>query len=231
MVDSSVILNPKVWEASGHITGFNDALVDCKSCQYRTRADHLIEAKLKDVKVEGLPVEKLTEIIKTNKLKCPHCGSSDLTDVRKFNLLFETKIGMVEDNKAKAYLRGELAQGIFMNFKNVVDTMRVRMPFGIASQGICFRNEITLGQGVFRTLQFDLMEFEYFIRPEDWEATFESLEKRDVGLGVRTWFVKGKNLRWREHEDFERSHYSKKLWMLSMSFLLVGKKCGAGLPD
>ena len=173
MVDASVILNPKVWEASGHVTGFNDALVDCKNCKYRTRADHLIEAKLKDIKVEGLPVEKLTEIIKTNKLKCPHCGSADLTDVRKFNLLFETKIGMVEDSKSKAYLRGELAQGIFMNFKNVVDTMRVRMPFGIASQGICFRNEITLGQGVFRTLQFDLMEFEYFIRPEEWEKIFD----------------------------------------------------------
>ena len=105
MVDSSVILNPKVWEASGHVTGFNDALVDCKNCKYRTRADHLIEAKLKDIKVEGLQVEKLTEIIKTNKLKCPHCGSSDLTNVRKFNLLFETKIGMVEDSKSKAYLR------------------------------------------------------------------------------------------------------------------------------
>lgn len=209
MVDSSVILNPKVWEASGHVTGFNDALVDCKTCKYRTRADHLIEAKLKDIKVEGLPVEKLTEIIKTNKLKCPHCGSSDLTDVRKFNLLFETKIGMVEDSKSTAYLRGELAQGIFMSFKNVIDTMRVRMPFGIASTGICFRNEITLGQGVFRTLQFDLMEFEYFIRPEDWEATFEVWKKEMWNFALELGLSKDK-IRWREHEDFERSHYSKK---------------------
>ncbi|EKE15424.1 MAG: hypothetical protein ACD_12C00028G0002, partial [uncultured bacterium] len=217
MVDSSVILNPKVWEASGHVTGFNDALVDCKNCKYRTRADHLIEAKLKDVKVEGLPVEKLTEIIKTNKLKCPHCGSSDLTDVRKFNLLFETKIGMVEDSKSKAYLRGELAQGIFMNFKNVIDTMRIRMPFGIASSGICFRNEITLGQGVFRTLQFDLMEFEYFIRPEEWEKIFESWKKEMWNFALELGLPKDK-IRWREHEDFERSHYSKKTMDVEYEF-------------
>ncbi len=217
MVDSSVILNPKVWEASGHVNGFNDALVDCKNCKYRTRADHLIEAKLKNIKVEGLPIEKLTEIIKTNKLKCPHCGSTDLTNVRKFNLLFETKIGMIEDNKAKAYLRGELAQGIFMNFKNVADTMRVRIPFGIASQGICFRNEITLGQGVFRTLQFDLMEFEYFIRPEDWEKIFESWKKEMWNWALELGLSKDK-IRWREHEEFERSHYSKKTMDIEYEF-------------
>ena len=209
MVDTSVILNPPVWEASGHVTGFNDALVDCRNCKYRTRADHLIEAKLKDVKVEGLPVEELTEMIKTNKLKCPHCGSSDLTDVKKFNLLFETKIGMVEDSKSKAYLRGELAQGIFMSFKNVIDTMRVKLPFGIASQGICFRNEITLGQGVFRTLQFDLMELEYFIKPGDWEKTFETWKKEMWNWALELGLLKEK-IRFREHEDFERSHYSKK---------------------
>ena len=217
MVDSSVILNPKVWEASGHVTGFNDALVDCKNCKFRTRADHLIEAKLKDIKVEGLPVEKLTEIIKINKLKCPHCGSTDLTDVRKFSLLFETKIGMIEDSKSKAYLRGELAQGIFMNFKNVIDTMRVRMPFGIASTGICFRNEITLGQGVFRTLQFDLMEFEYFIKPEDWEKTFENWKKEMWNWALELGLSEEK-IRWREHEDFERSFYSKRTMDVEYKF-------------
>ena len=208
MVDSSVILNPKVWEASGHVAGFNDALVDCKNCRYRTRADHLIEEKLKDIKVEGLPVEKLTEIIKTNNLKCPHCGSTDLTDVRKFNLLFETKIGMVEESKSRAYLRGELAQGIFMNFKNTLDSIRIKIPFGIAQQGKAFRNEITMGQSVFRTLEFDLMEFEYFINPKDWEKIFGFWQKEmwqfalDIGLSE-------KNIKWREHEDFERSFYSK----------------------
>jgi glycyl-tRNA synthetase len=217
MVDSSVILNPKVWEASGHVTGFNDALIDCKNCKYRTRADHLIEAKLKDIKVEGLSVEKLTEIIKTNKLKCPHCGSSDLTNVRKFSLLFETKIGMVEDSKSKAYLRGELAQGIFMSFKNVVNTMRVRMPFGIASTGICFRNEITLGQGVFRTLQFDLMELEYFIKPENWETVFETWKKEMWNFALELGLSKDK-IRWREHEEFERSFYSKRTMDVEYKF-------------
>lgn len=217
MVDSSIILNPKVWEASGHVAGFSDALVDCKNCKTRTRADHLIEDKLKDIKVEGLPVDKLTEIIKTNKLKCPKCGSTELTDVRKFNLLFETKIGMVEDSKSKAYLRGELAQGIFMNFKQVLDTMRVKLPFGIASVGSCFRNEITLGQGVFRTLQFDLMEFEYFIRPDDWEKTFDDFrrEMHDFALFLG---LDGKKLRFREHEEHERSHYSKRTIDLEYQF-------------
>jgi glycyl-tRNA synthetase len=217
MVDSSIILNPKVWEASGHVAGFADALVDCKNCKTRTRADHLIEDKLKDTKVEGLPVEKLTEIIKTNKLKCPKCGSTDLTDVRKFNLLFETKIGMVEEAKSKAYLRGELAQGIFMNFKQTVDTMRVRMPFGIASVGVCFRNEITLGQGVFRTLQFDLMEFEYFIKDGDWKKIFEYWQKEMHDFAVYLGLNPDK-IRFREHEDFERSFYSKRTVDLEYQF-------------
>lgn len=217
MVDSSIILNPKVWEASGHVAGFSDALVDCKNCKTRTRADHLIEDKMPDMKVEGLAVEKLTEIIKTNKLKCPKCGVSDFTDVRKFNLLFETKIGMIEEAKSKAYLRGELAQGIFMNYKQVLDTMRVRLPFGIASVGSCFRNEITLGQGVFRTLQFDLMEFEYFIRPTEWEKTFESWQK-EMHEFAKYLGLDSKKLRFREHEEFERSHYSKRTVDLEYQF-------------
>lgn len=217
MVDASIILNPKVWEASGHVAGFADALVDCKNCKTRTRADHLIEDRLKDIKVEGLPVEKLTEIIRKNKLKCPKCGSLDLTDARKFNLLFETKIGMVEESKSKAYLRGELAQGIFMNFKQVIDTMRVRLPFGIASVGACFRNEITLGQGVFRTLQFDLMEFEYFIMPEEWEKVFQDWQKEMYEFALYLGLRKDK-IRFREHEPHERSHYSDKTVDLEYEF-------------
>lgn len=208
LVDSSVILNPKVWQASGHVTGFNDALVECKKCHNRTRADHLIEDKL-NKKVEGLPVEELSKIIRDNKLKCPKCGSTELTDAKRFNLLFETHIGIVEESKSSAYLRGELAQGIFMNFKQVTNSMRVKVPFGIASQGICFRNEITLGQGVFRTLQFDLMEFEYFIREKDWEKTFDYWKENMWQMALELGLSKDK-IRWREHEDFERSHYSKR---------------------
>src|SRR3989339_1077417 len=117
-IDASIILSPKVWEASGHVSGFSDALVDCKKCNNRTRADHLIEDKMKGTKVEGLPVEELTKIIKDNKLKCPKCGGDELTEVRRFNLLFQTHIGIVEEKKSLAYLRGEIAQGIFLNYKN-----------------------------------------------------------------------------------------------------------------
>lgn len=208
-VDASIFLNPKVWEASGHVAGFTDALVDCKNCKYRTRADHLIEENLPDIKVEGLPVEELTKLIKENNLKCPNCKSDQLTEVRRFNLLFETSIGIVEEGKSKAYLRGEIAQGIFLNFKNVLDTMRVKLPFGIAQQGKAFRNEITMGQFVHRTLEFDLMEFEYFINPSQWEEIYESFREQmwkfaeDLGINEE-------NLRWREHEEFERSHYSKR---------------------
>ncbi len=208
-IDASIFLSPKVWEASGHVSGFTDALVDCKNCKYRTRADHLIEENLPEIKVEGLPVEELTKIIKEKNLKCPRCGAKDLTEVRKFNLLFETQIGIIEEGKSKAYLRGEIAQGIFLNFKNVIDTMRVKIPFGIAQQGKAFRNEITMGQFVHRTMEFDLMEFEYFIKEAEWENVYEYWRKAmwqwalDLGL-------QEEKLRWREHEEFERSHYSKK---------------------
>lgn len=208
-IDASVFLNPKVWEASGHVSGFTDALIDCKNCKYRTRADHLIEDNIAGKKAEGLPLEELTKIIKENKLKCPKCGSTDLTDVRRFNLLFETHIGIIEESKSKAYLRGEIAQGIFLNFKNVLDTMRIKIPFGIAQQGKAFRNEITMGQFIHRTLEFDLMEFEYFVHPSKWEEVYEywkdQMWKWALSLGINE-----KNLRWREHEEFERSHYSKK---------------------
>lgn len=215
-IDASTILSPRVWEASGHLTGFNDALVDCKKCHFRTRADYLIESKLKK-KVEGLEVAELSKIIKENKLGCPKCGSKELTDVRKFNLLFETKIGIIDDSKSTTYLRGELAQGIFMNFKNTLDSLRVKIPFGIAQQGKAFRNEITMGQSVFRTLEFDLMEFEYFINPRDWEKIFTYWQKEmwqfalDLGLSRE-------NINWREHENFERSFYSKKTTDIEYKF-------------
>lgn len=208
-IDASIFLNPAVWKASGHVDSFTDALIDCKNCKNRTRADHLIEDQMENIKVEGLPVEELTKIIRDNRLKCPLCGSTDLTEVRRFNLLFETSIGIVEEGKSKAYLRGEIAQGIFLNFKNVIDTTRVRVPFGIAQQGKAFRNEITMGQFVHRTLEFDLMEFEYFIHPDKWEEVYDYWKDEmwdfAMSLGLRK-----ENLRWREHEEFERSHYSKK---------------------
>jgi len=239
-IDASIFLNPKVWEASGHVAGFTDALIECKNCHNRTRADHLIEDflegngdKLKEdwkntslttntsiseaivkkyiseKKVEGLLVEQLYDIIQFHKILCPRCKKFDWTPVRKFNLLFETSIGILEGEKSKAYLRGEIAQGIFLNFKNVLNSTRVRVPFGIAQQGKAFRNEITMGQFVHRTLEFDLMEFEYFIKQEDWEKVFEMWRDEmwnfALSLGIRE-----ESLRWREHGEFERSFYSEK---------------------
>lgn len=208
-LDASIMLNAKVWEASGHVAGFTDSLIDCKSCHFRTRADHLIENKVEGIKVEGLSVGELTRLVKEHDISCPKCGKKDFTDVRKFNLLFETKMGIIEGDKSTLYLRGEIAQGIFLNFKNVINTMRVSLPFGIAQQGKAFRNEITMGQFVHRTMEFDLMEFEYFIRPAAWEKTFEYW-KEEMWKFTQSLGLKEKSLRWREHEEFERSHYSKR---------------------
>ncbi|MFS8158737.1 MAG: glycine--tRNA ligase [Candidatus Roizmanbacteria bacterium] len=208
-IEASIFLHPKVWQASGHVENFTDSLIDCKNCKLRTRADHLIEDALPDKKVEGMSVSELTQIIEENKLKCPKCGLSDFTAVRRFNLLFETEMGIVEGDKSHIYLRGELAQGIFINFKNVIDSMRVKIPFGIAQQGKAFRNEITLGQFTHRTIEFDLMEFEYFIHPTQWEEVFTMWQQqmwdfaKDLG-------IEEENLKWREHEGKELSHYSKR---------------------
>ncbi|MCL4374396.1 glycine--tRNA ligase [Patescibacteria group bacterium] len=208
-IDAAILQNPAVWKASGHVSGFNDALVDCRHCRNRTRADHLIEAQLPGKKVEGLTPQALTKIIRDHHLHCEKCGSTDLTEVRRFNLLFTTQVGIIEGDRSLAYLRGEIAQGIFLNFRNVVDTMRVRLPFGIAQQGKAFRNEITMGRAVHRTLEFDLMEFEYFIRPDQWTVTYEYWQKQmwDFVLGLG---IDPTRLRWREHEPYERSHYSRK---------------------
>lgn len=209
LVDAATILKPEVWEASGHMAGFNEALLDCKECRNRVRADHLIENKLPDVKVEGLPYTELDKIIKENSIQCPKCGKINWTSVRKFNQLVEIKLGVLEEGKQLAYLRGEIAQGIFINFKNVLDSTRVKVPFGIAQVGKAYRNEITMGQFTHRSFEFDLMEFEYFIKESDWESVFENFRKEmwnfALALGIRE-----EKLRWREHEEFERSHYSRR---------------------
>ncbi len=209
VIDSATILKPEVWSASGHIAGFNDALIDCRECKNRVRADHLIENFLPDKKVEGLDFSQLEEIVEENKIPCPKCGKHDWTKIRKFNQLVEVKLGTLEEGKDTAYLRGEIAQGIFLNFKNVLDSTRVKVPFGIAQQGKAYRNEITMGQFIHRSFEFDLMEFEYFIKEENWEKVYKmwQTEMWDFALSLG---IKEENLRWREHEEFERSFYSKK---------------------
>lgn len=208
-IDAAIMMNPRVWETSGHVANFADAMVDCKTCKARHRADHLIENKFPDVKADGLPTEELTRIIVEKGIACPSCGNKDFTDARRFNLLFETSIGKTQSDRSVLYLRGEIAQAMFVNFKHVLDSTRKRLPFGIASVGKAFRNEITPGNFIFRTLEFDLMEFEYFIRDSQWEETFEYWLSQ-----MRAWLSEmGFDLshtRVREHTKEELSHYSKR---------------------
>lgn len=212
-IDSCIILNPKVWESSGHVENFVDIMVEDLKNHQRYRADHLIEdyyeKKGNPQKVEGLPVEKLQAIIEKENIKSP--DGNDLSTARRFNSLFETKIGIVEESKSLAYLRGEIAQGLFINFKNIIDSMHPKLPFGIAQAGKAFRNEISKGQLTHRTLEFDLMEFEYFFDPagQDWNELFDYWKKEvydfAISLGINE-----KKLRWRKHEEYELSHYSKR---------------------
>src|SRR3989344_6338651 len=192
-LETSVLMNPKVWEASGHTSSFTDTVKECKSCHQRARVDQLVDDK------------------------CPNCGASDWTEAKDFNLLFETKVGVTAENRARVYLRGETAQGMFVDFKTVLDTLSPRLPFGLAQMGKVFRNEITQGQNVFRTLEFDLAEFEYFISEKSWEKEFENwkkeIEKFADSLGV----PKNKR-RWREHTKEELAHYSKRTEDLELEF-------------
>jgi len=215
-LDSSLISSQQVWDASGHTTGFNDIMVDCKTCHSRTRADHLIEnfftKKNQEIKVEGKSLSELSEIIKVNKIPCPTCGSIELTKPRAFNLLFPVHLGIIAGEQDTAYLRGETAQGIFINFKNILDSSRVRLPFGVGQVGKSFRNEITKGQFVFRTVEFEQGEIEYFFDPEseDWEKLFDNWLARMQDFVIRTLGIDSNNLRVREHTDEERSFYSRR---------------------
>ena len=211
-IDSSIILNPVVWNASGHTSSFNEIMVEDKVTNKRYRPDHLIEEyflkKGEEVKADGLPLEELDKIIIKEKIKSP--DGNELSKAKKFNALFETKIGVIEGKANRAYLRGEIAQGIFLNYKNIVDTYHPKLPFGIGQAGKAFRNEITQGQFTFRTLEFDLMEFEYFFDPEvlKWKNLFKSW-KNEIYTFALSLGINKDNLRWRPHEKFELSHYSE----------------------
>lgn len=223
-LDAGIISHHKIWEASGHVAGFADAMIDCKNCKARMRADHLIENHFKkkgeDKNAEGLSTEEFEKIINDEGIVCPNCDKKQWTSVRKFNLLFPVQLGIVEGEGGQAYLRGETAQGIFVNFKNVVDSSRVRLPFGIAQIGKSFRNEITPGNLVFRTIEFEQGEIEYFFDPENtkWKDLFESFKSSIFTFATEILGVQPLNLRWREHGDKERSFYSKKTEDLEYNF-------------
>ena len=206
-LDSAIILNPRVWEASGHVATFNDPLIDCKYCKSRYRADKLIEEFDPSVKASTMSNEELESYISTN-VACPKCGHKDYTSIRNFQLMFKTSIGVVEDNKSQAYLRPETAQGIFVNFKNVQRTTRKKVPFGIGQIGKAFRNEITPGNFIFRTREFEQMELEFFCKPGT-DLTWYDFWKNQCMQFLLDLGIKQDNLKFIEYESTELAHYAK----------------------
>lgn len=222
-LDSQILLHPQTWVASGHVSSFNDPLVEDKITHKRYRADHLIEAWLKDhpeesVIVEELTIEQMAAFMTDHAIKSPE--GNPLTPPQKFNLLFETKLGVVEGEKSTIYMRGETAQGIFTNFKNVLDSNRVKLPFGVGQIGKSFRNEITTGQFVFRTIELEQAEIEYFFDPEttEWQPLMDSWKEAMWKFVTEVLGVSGEHIRWRRHTDKERSHYSKDTYDLDYAF-------------
>lgn len=207
-LDSAILMNPKVWEASGHLATFTDPLMDCKVCKTRHRADQLIESFDKTINPGGWDNKKMEQFIKEKGIGCPSCGSKDFTEIRKFQLMFKTFQGVVEDDKSTIYLRPETAQGIFVNFKNIQRSTRKKIPFGVAQIGKSFRNEITPGNFTFRTREFEQMELEFFTKPGEDLKWYEYWKKYCM-----TWLtdlrISSDNLRMREHAKEELSHYSK----------------------
>ncbi len=204
-LDCGILMNSKVWESSGHIGGFSDPLMDCKDCKTRHRADTLIEDN--GISIIGLSDNQLMEIIKQKNINCPNCGKSNFTDIRKFNLMFKTSQGVTEDNKNDIYLRPETAQGIFINFSNIQRTTRKKIPFGVGQIGKSFRNEITPGNYIFRTREFEQMEMEFFCKPDTELEWFEYWQKycEDWLLALG---IKKESIKLRKHEKKELSHYS-----------------------
>ena len=207
-IDAAIMMNPRVWEATGHVKTFNDPLIDCKSCKMRFRADQLIEAQFPDVDVAAMTNDDMMKFIREHHVKCPNCGKEEFTDIRQFNMMFKTHIGVTEDSKSLVYLRPETAQGMFVNFKNVLRTTRRKLPIGICNVGRAFRNEITPGQMTFRMREFDQMEMEFFCKPGTDLEWFAYWKKRCLDF-VKDLGINEQRLRYRDHEPQELAFYSK----------------------
>ena len=220
-LDAAILMNPETWVASGHVSGFSDPLIDCKECKTRHRADKLIEEwaheNKQDIIADGWTDEQMVKFIQDNKIPCPNCGKTNFTSIRKFNLMFKTFQGVTEDSTATVYLRPETAQGIFVDFKNVLRTTRKKMPMGIAQIGKAFRNEITPGNFTFRTREFEQMELEFFCKPGtdlDWFKYWkEFCENWLLSLGM-----KKENIRLRDHSKEELVFYSKATTDIEFNF-------------
>jgi len=207
-IDAAILMNPKVWEATGHVSTFNDPLIDCKACKARHRADKIIADFAPEVDTGKMTSADMMAYIRDHKVPCPVCGKHDFTDIRQFNMMFKTHIGVTDDSQSLVYLRPETAQGVIINFKNIARTTRKKLPLGVASIGKSFRNEITPGNFTFRTREFSQMELEFFCAPGTdlkWFAYWKEFAVHFLkGLGVNE-----QNLRIRDHSKEELAFYSK----------------------
>ena len=207
-VDAAILMNPKVWEATGHVSTFNDPLIDCKHCHQRFRADQLIEGEYPDIQVGAMTNEEMMAFIREHQVKCPNCGQTNFTDIRQFNMMFKTHIGVTEDSKSTVYLRPETAQGMFVNFRNVMRTTRRKLPIGICNVGKAFRNEITPGNMTFRTREFTQMEMEFFCKPGEDLEWFKYWKQYCLDF-VDSLGITKEKLRYRDHDPKELAFYSK----------------------
>ncbi|MDR1991341.1 MAG: glycine--tRNA ligase [Mycoplasmataceae bacterium] len=218
-IDSAIINNPKIWKASGHLVNFSDPLIECKNCHNRFRADKLINDSVKNAKItEQTSFVQLEKMITDNKISCPICKQTNWAPIHKFNLMFQIHQGILADDHSINYLRPETAQGIFVNFLNVQRSLRLKIPFGIAQIGKSFRNEITPGNFIFRTREFEQMELEYFVNPNEADKTFEFLLKKIKNFLSTKLKINDKNLFFREHQKDELSHYSKRTVDIEFAF-------------
>ncbi len=216
-LDSAIFMSPKIWEASGHTKGFSDPMAECKECHARIRVDKVL-SEIGVSADEKISEEEISQLFETNKgkVKCPNCGKQNFTKIRKFNLLVKSNLGdFTDSNSVPAYLRGETCQGIYVNFKNVVDSLHLKLPFGIAQIGKAFRNEISPRQFLFRLREFEQMEMQYFVRPEDEMASYEKLKeyrwRAIISLGI-----KEENLRWKKHDNLV--FYAKEAYDIEYNF-------------
>ena len=214
-VDAAILMNPRVWEASGHVGSFTDPLLDCKECKARHRADKLIEDNYPDINADAMSEEEMVNFIKEKKIPCPKCGKSNYTDIRQFNLMFETNRGVTKDSLSKIYLRPETAQGEFVNFLNVYRTMRPKIPFGIGQIGKAFRNEITPGNFTFRTIEFEQMEHQLFCKEGTDSDIYKNYKEKAmqflIDLGIPS-----NVLRFKDHEKL--AHYAKEACDIEFKF-------------
>jgi len=207
-LDTAILMNPRVWQATGHVQTFNDPQIECKECHSRYRADNLINDNFKDINADKMSFAEMDNFIKEKNIKCPNCGKSNFTEIKKFNLMFKTHIGVTEETQDQVFLRPETAQGVFVNFKNVQRTTRKKLPFGIANTGKAFRNEITPGNFIFRTREFEQLELEFFCSPDEDMKWFNFWKNFCLEFLLNDVAITSENIHFRDHEKEELAFYS-----------------------